>query len=83
MSKGTHKAGSSGRFGARYGVVVRNRIKSIEAQQKKKHECPVCHHDSVKRISSGIWYCKHCDAKFAAGAYNPETKKELSQISEH
>ena len=82
MSKRTHKAGSAGRFGARYGVVVRNRIKTIEAQQKKKHECPVCHHDSVKRISSGIWFCKHCETKFAAGAYNPNTKKELSQVPE-
>ena len=82
MAKGTRKAGSAGRFGARYGVVVRNRIKTIEAQQTKKHECPVCHHDSVKRVSSGIWYCKHCDTKFAAGAYNPNTKKELSQVSE-
>ena len=82
MAKRTHKAGSSGRFGARYGVVVRNRIKTIEAQQKAKHECPVCHHDSVKRVSSGIWYCKHCDTKFAAGAYNPNTKKEMSQVSE-
>ncbi len=82
MSKRTEKAGSSGRFGARYGVIVRNRIKTIEAQQKGKHECPVCHHMSVKRVSSGIWFCKHCDTKFAATAYSPNTKKELSQISE-
>ena len=65
MAKRTEKAGSSGRFGARYGVIVRNRIKNIEAQQK------------------GIWYCKHCGTKFAAGAYSPKTKKELSQVSEN
>ena len=83
MAKRTVKAGSSGRFGARYGVIVRNRIKNIEAQQKKKkHECPVCHHASVKRESSGIWYCSHCGTKFAAGAYNPKTKREISQVSE-
>ena len=82
MSKRTEKAGTSGKFGARYGVVVRNRVKTIEAHQKKSHECPVCHHDSVKRVSSGIWYCKRCGTKFAAEAYSPVPKKELSQVSE-
>ena len=82
MSKRTVKVGSAGRFGARYGVIVRNRIKTIEAQQKKRHECPVCHHDSVRRVSSGIWFCKRCETKFAATAYSPNAKKELSQVSE-
>lgn len=82
MSKRTEKAGSSGRFGARYGVIVRNRIKTIEAQQKGKHECPVCHHMNVKRVSSGIWYCSRCETKFAATAYSPDTKKDISQVSE-
>lgn len=82
MSKRTEKAGSSGRFGARYGVIVRNRVKTIEAHEKARHECPVCHHVAVRRVSSGIWYCTHCETKFAAGAYSPETKKELSQVSE-
>ena len=57
-------------------------IKTIEAKQKAKHECPVCHHMSVKRISSGIWFCKHCETKFAAEAYSPKAKKEISQVSE-
>ncbi|MDR3283143.1 MAG: 50S ribosomal protein L37ae [Candidatus Methanoplasma sp.] len=82
MSKRTNKAGTSGRFGARYGVVVRNRVKNIEAHQKAKHECPSCHHVSVKRISSGIWNCNHCGLKFAAEAYSPKAKGELSQVSE-
>lgn len=82
MTKRTTKAGSSGRFGARYGVVVRNRIKNIEKAQWAKHECPVCHHDSVKRESSGIWYCRHCGVKFAASAYTPAAKKEISKVAE-
>ncbi|MFA6805598.1 MAG: 50S ribosomal protein L37ae [Candidatus Methanomethylophilaceae archaeon] len=82
MAKRTAKAGTAGRFGARYGVVIRNRIKTIEAHQKGRHECPVCHHESVKRVSSGIWECKRCGAKFAASAYSPKTKKEISAVSE-
>ena len=82
MTKRTVKAGSSGRFGARYGVVVRNRIKNIERTQKIRHECPVCHHTSVKRESSGIWLCRHCDTKFAASAYTPTAKKAISQVPE-
>lgn len=82
MSKRIAKAGTSGRYGARYGVVIRNRVKNIEAQQYGRHECPVCHHVSVKRVSSGIWNCRHCGLKFAAGAYSPGSKKGEFQISE-
>lgn len=77
MSKRTVKAGTSGRFGARYGVIVRNRIKTIEAQQKKRQECPQCHHVSVRRVSSGIWECSRCGNKFAAAAYSSKVKKEI------
>lgn len=80
MSKRTNKAGTSGRFGARYGVVVRNRVKAIEAIQKQRHECPKCHHKSVSRVSAGIWECRHCGYKFAAAAYSPKTKKETDSI---
>jgi len=82
MTKRTAKAGSSGRFGARYGVVIRNRVKNIEKVQKATHDCPVCHHVSVRRESSGIWYCRHCGVKFAAAAYTPKVKKEISQVPE-
>ena len=82
MSKRTVKAGNSGRYGARYGVVIRNRVKNIEQIQKMRHECPVCHHASVKRESSGIWLCRHCGAKFAASAYTPIAKKTISQVAE-
>ena len=47
-----------------------------------RHECPVCHHAAVSRESSGIWNCSHCGTKFAAGAYTPKTKREISQVSE-
>ncbi len=79
MSKSTEKAGSSGRFGTRYGVVVRNRVRDIEKVKHSAHECPTCHRNSVSRVSSGIWFCTKCDTKFAAGAYSPISKKETSE----
>lgn len=75
MSKGTEKAGTAGRYGARYGVVVRKLTKDIEKIERSRSECPTCHHMSVKRVASGIWKCRRCDAKFAAGAYSPVTKR--------
>ena len=79
MSKSTEKAGSSGRFGARYGVVVRNRVRDIDKMRTSAHECPSCHRNSVSRVSSGVWQCSKCDAKFAAGAYSPISKKATSE----
>ncbi|MEM0448977.1 MAG: 50S ribosomal protein L37ae [Methanomassiliicoccales archaeon] len=79
MAKGTVKAGTAGRFGARYGVVVRKLTRDIEKVEKARYECPTCHHVSVKRKASGIWQCKHCDAKFAAASYSPFTKKLLAE----
>jgi len=79
MSKSTEKAGSSGRFGTRYGVVVRNRVRDIDKMRTGAHECPTCHRNSVSRVSSGIWECSKCNTKFAAGAYSPISKKETSE----
>lgn len=70
----TKKSMTTGRFGVRYGTKVRKRISEIEALQKKRHECPVCHYIKVKRVSMGIWSCSHCNAKFAGGAWTPKTE---------
>ncbi len=82
MAKRTTKAGSSGRFGTRYGVKVRKRVRDIERIQKRKHECPSCHHESVKRVGSGIWACGRCETKFAASAYTPVPRKLISKVPE-
>ena len=79
MAKRTVKAGSSGRFGARYGVVTRKLTRDIEKVQKSKFECPSCHHMSVKRVASGIWACNHCETKFAAACYTPKTREAVSK----
>lgn len=68
------KLGPAGRFGARYGRVIRARVSKIEVAQRGRHLCPRCEMPYVKRVSSGIWQCKKCGLKFAGLAYHP--KKE-------
>jgi large subunit ribosomal protein L37Ae len=79
MAKRTVKAGSSGRYGARYGVVTRKLTRDIEKVQRSRFECPSCHHMSVKRVGSGIWSCRHCETKFAAACYTPKTREAVSK----
>ena len=67
------KLGSVKRFGARYGRRVKLKLAKIEAVQRGKHQCPYCHAWAVKRIASGIWNCKKCEAKFTGKSYS--TKK--------
>lgn len=73
----TKKVGITGRYGARYGAVVRKRVKFIEEKMKGgKLKCPRCETiGSVKRVSTGIWHCKKCDAKFTGGAYYTTTPR--------
>ncbi|UCH88443.1 MAG: 50S ribosomal protein L37ae [Thermoplasmata archaeon] len=82
MTKRTKKIGISGKYGARYGVKIRKQVSNIEKQQRASHQCPRCKYKQVKRVSTGIWKCRHCDLTFASGAYIPrefaieEPKKE-------
>ena len=71
MAKRTKKVGSAGRFGARYGVRIRRRIGEVEAKSKGRHECPKCRAIALQRIASGIWVCRHCDARLASSSYMP------------
>jgi large subunit ribosomal protein L37Ae len=64
------KIKSSGRFGARYGAPLKQKRILIEEKQIKKYKCPLCLKLKVKRSSSGIWYCKKCNTKFAGKAYS-------------
>lgn len=73
MSLRTKKVKSVGRFGPRYGVRIRRRIREIEARQKTWHECPNCAAPRVKRTSTAIWECRKCGHKYAGGAYFPRT----------
>ena len=65
----TKKVGSTGRFGARYGLTVKQKILAIEKRQKLKYECPSCTKLTVKRIAKGIWQCRRCLHKFTGKAF--------------
>ncbi|MFA5772173.1 MAG: 50S ribosomal protein L37ae [Thermoplasmata archaeon] len=80
MTRRTKKVGSSGTYGARYGVKIRNLIADIKKQKISVYNCPTCNYASMKRISTGIWECRHCGAKIAGGAYTPTTKVSKAEI---
>ena len=66
----TKKVGSTGRFGARYGIIIRRKVGDVEKVQKSWFKCPSCNAKRVKRISTGIWQCRKCQVKFASKAYS-------------
>ncbi|MHA1341592.1 MAG: 50S ribosomal protein L37ae [Promethearchaeota archaeon] len=70
----TKKVGITGRFGSRYGAMLRKRVRVIEENMKAPKKCPKCETKVVKRLSVGIWYCKKCGAKFTGGAYDQKTQ---------
>jgi large subunit ribosomal protein L37Ae len=69
----TKKVGSSGRFGPRYGGVMRKQVATIEKVQKAAHACIKCGAMAVYRIHTAIWECQKCGDSFAGGAYAPKT----------
>ena len=64
------KAGTAGRFGARYGKTLRVKLATIEQQQRQKHQCQTVKISS-QAVSLGIYECNHCDVKFTGRAYVP------------
>ncbi len=86
MAKRTKKVRMAARYGPRYGVKIRHKVIKVEEREKQWHVCPRCGKKKVKRVSTGIWECKSCGAKFAGGAYLPvttagkEVEKSLKSI---
>jgi len=83
--------GSVKRLGTRYGRTLKFKLGKIEAEQKKKHKCPYCNYEQVRRKALGIWYCKKCKATFTSKAYTvgkaglitkPLTAEELPPMPE-
>lgn len=73
MAKRTKKLGVIATYGARYGRRVRNKAKIVIESSRKKYDCPRCAYNSVVKVSTGIWHCKHCDYHFTGGAFQPRT----------
>ncbi|MCL5239601.1 MAG: 50S ribosomal protein L37ae [Candidatus Marsarchaeota archaeon] len=61
-------------WSTRYGVNLRKRYLAISKEKKTAYECDVCGKAAVRRLSTGIWKCKHCGATFAGGAYSLKTE---------
>jgi len=61
------------RLGARYGSRLRKKVEEIEQEQRAIHVCDKCGRRAVKRASVGVWVCRKCGFKFAAGAWSPRT----------
>ncbi len=72
----TRKVGITGKYGARYGSTLRKRTRLILEKMKGDVKCPRCETKaSVHRVSTGIWHCKKCNARFTGGAYYIETPR--------
>jgi large subunit ribosomal protein L37Ae len=69
MTSKTKKARAAGRFGARYGKKVRNKLADVEVKQRVKQKCPYCEKLGAKRTSKGIWECSKCGKRFASDVY--------------
>ena len=67
------KVGPAGRYGPRYGKRIKVLVSDVEKVKKSRHVCPKCKMRYVVRVSSGIWKCKKCGAKFAGAAYRPKS----------
>ena len=86
MARRTKKVGITGKFGPRYGVTVRKRIRDVRKHRQKAQKCPECQHSAVRRESTGIWKCRHCGLVFAAAAYSTrirEFKKDQATMLEY
>jgi large subunit ribosomal protein L37Ae len=71
----TKVVGIAGRYGTRYGSTLRKKVRDILEKRYSPHTCPFCGHKGrVYRLSTGVWACKKCGAKWAGGAYTPKTE---------
>ncbi len=70
MTTKSKKSKSAGRFGARYGKSVRDKLVNVESKQRVKQTCPFCEKKGAKRLSKGIWNCSKCGKKFASDTFH-------------
>ncbi|MEA3414022.1 MAG: 50S ribosomal protein L37ae [Nanoarchaeota archaeon] len=72
MTTKSKKTKSAGRFGARYGKTVKDKLVKVEIKQRVKQKCPFCGKLGVKRKAKGIWECLKCGKTFADNTYHLE-----------
>lgn len=77
MARRTKKVGITGRWGPRYGTLVRYRVKKIESYKTDAQKCPKCENRTISRKSVGLWSCRKCGATFTGGAYTLTTTQGL------
>lgn len=58
----------------RYGASIRKRYAEIRKEKRGLYKCDVCGRNTVRRISTSIWRCKHCGTTYAGGAYAMRTQ---------
>ncbi|MFO8017167.1 MAG: 50S ribosomal protein L37ae [Promethearchaeia archaeon] len=75
--KKLRKVGITGKYGPRYGAVVRKRARALmEGMKAEDVRCPRCAtKGKLERVSTGIWHCAKCDVKFTGGAYLSKTER--------
>ena len=61
------------KFDVRGGPRLRKKVYKVNALKTKRHVCPRCGKEQVKRKSVARWECRTCGAVFAGGAYSPTT----------
>lgn len=59
----------------RYGARIRKRYAAVKHRKQGKYKCEACGKTNVKRISTSIWRCRHCNATYAGGAYAMTTQE--------
>lgn len=57
----------------RYGASTRKKAAAVKRKKQALYKCEACGKTTVKRISTSIWRCRHCNATYAGGAYTMTT----------
>jgi large subunit ribosomal protein L37Ae len=76
----TKKVGIAGRFGPRYGTVIRAKIRKLEEFRQVNYKCPKCQTKAVRRVCVGLWTCTKCGATFTGGAYISSTPQGQTSL---
>ncbi len=82
MAEQTKGFGSTKRYGVRYGIKLKGKIESIEAERRLSTKCPYCHYPKATRVSTGIWECRKCKASFTGKAYTTGGTVPASTVEE-